>query len=400
MKLFLGLILAIFMLNGFSDLETKIDIQGADAETEEELETTEKVLSSNSTEGNLIVHFIDVGQGDAILIETDNKAAMIDFGDYLGDEVVPYLIEQGTDTLDLAVVTHPHADHIGQLDTLMYNISVEEVWMNGHVHDTQTFERAIDAILDSDAYYDEPRAGDTYELGDALIKVIHPVALSGDLNNDSIVLKVTFGDIKFLFTGDAEREAENEMMSRDFDLSADILKVGHHGSDTSSTVSFLDQVNPDVSVYMAGEGNSYGHPHADALSRIESVGSVIYGTDTHGHIIITTDGVTYEVETIEDSAPTSSSELPPEPETEDSDSESVEEIEEVSDTPAACEDWQVAINSASFEELQRIHQIGDDRAQQIIELRDFNSYSELTRIKGIGEVFVKEIEDQGIICFD
>lgn len=403
MKLFLGLILSTFLLIGCSDLEIITDIQGSNEGTEEELKTSEEVLSTNDTEGKLFVHFIDVGQGDAILLETGNYAAIIDTGDYQGDEIVPYLKEQGIDELDLAVITHPHADHIGQLDTLMYNIDVEEVWMNGHQHDTLTFERAIDAILATDSYYDEPRAGDTYELGDALITVLHPAELSGDLNNDSIVLKVEFGEVSFLFTGDAESAAEFEMVNSGYDLSADILKIGHHGSDTSSTASFLDQVNPDVAVYMAGAGNSYGHPHAGALSRIESVGSDIYGTDIHGHVIVTTDGLTYEIHTIEDSAPTSSSKAPPEPEIEEIVSEIDDDVEDVSETPASCEAWQVAINSASILDLQRIHQIAEERAVLIVaarEINKFSSYSDLTRVKGIGNVLAQEIEDQGIICFD
>ena len=403
MKLFLGLFLSTFLLIGCSDLEIMTDIQGDNEGTEEELKTTEEVLSSTDTEGKLIVHFIDVGQGDAILLETDNYAAMIDTVDYRGDEVVPYLIEHGIDALDLAIITHPHADHIGQLDTLMYNIDVEEVWMNGHQHDTQTFERVIDAILDTDAYYDEPRAGDTYELGDALITVLHPTVLSGDLNNDSIVLKVEFGEVSFLFAGDAESDAEFEMVNSGYDLSADIVKVGHHGSDTSSSASFLDQVNPDVAVYMAGIDNSYGHPHASALSRIESVGSDIYGTDIHGHVIVTTDGLTYEIHTIEDSAPTSASEAAPDPEIEEVVSTSDEDVEDVFETAASCEAWQVAINSASVLDLQRIHQIAEERAILIAEQRarsNFSSYSHLTRVKGIGNVLSQEIEAQGIICFD
>ncbi|QQK75854.1 MBL fold metallo-hydrolase [Salicibibacter cibarius] len=387
--------------------------ENGDEETSDEEESNEEEESAEEAEGDLTAHFIDVGQGDSILLEGPDFNILVDTGRHDRDEVVPYIEDQDIEQLDLVVGTHSHADHIGQLDRVMHNLDIDEVWMNGEEGTSDTFERALDAVLESDADYEEPDAGDTDEIGSAEIEVVHPQSLSGDPNDDSIVMSVSYGDTSFMLTGDAEEAAESEMVNSDHELDADILKVGHHGSDTSSTSSFLEEVSPETAVYQAGEGNSYGHPHDEAVDRITSMDIELYGTAEHGHVLITTDGDSYDVETVSDSEPTSSSE---EPETDaDSEDESSEEeeteeeesteedAEEETGSSEACEDGEVAINSASEEELQEIVEIGDDRAGQIIDLRDsqdFESYSDLTRIDGIADARADTIEEQGIICFD
>src|SRR5690606_4521212 len=152
-----------------------------------------------------------------------------------------------------------------------------------------------DAILASEAGYHEPRAGEVYTLGHLRIEVVHPQQVTGDFNNGSIVMRLVYGDVEVLLTGDAEASAEHEMIARGHDLSADILHVGHHGSSTSTSPEFLAAVNPKVAIYSAGKDNPYGHPHAEVIERLHRRGVKIYGTDLHGTIRVTTDGKSFEI---------------------------------------------------------------------------------------------------------
>ncbi len=248
--------------------------------------------------GELEVHFINVGQGDAILIKTSEQQILIDGGDR-GTTVINYLLDHGVSSLDLVIGTHPHADHIGGLINVMEAIPVGEIIDPGVVHTTKTFEDYLDIIDEKNIIFTEGRAGMTRDLGDgAQMKIVHPTSpSSADLNNASIVTRFTFGQVSFLFTGDAESEAENEMLNSGYILNSTILKVGHHGSSTSTTQAFLNAVNPEVAVIMCGLNNSYGHPHEETLNRLSLANVDIYRTDLHNNIIITTDGVTYDVKT-------------------------------------------------------------------------------------------------------
>jgi len=243
----------------------------------------------------LVVHFIDVGQGDAILLRGPDFSIMVDAGRHDRNEVLPYLLAQNVSYLDLLVGTHPHADHIGQFPQILENFEVGEVWMSGDVHTTRAFERAIDAILATDAKYREPRAGDEFTFGSARVNVVHPKETAGNLNNGSLVLRLSYGDISFLFAGDAEIQAEHEMITRAENLQAQILKIGHHGSQTSSTYEFLNEVRPEVAIYSAGRSNPYNHPHPDVINRLRAMGISVYGTDRNGTILVETDGEKFEV---------------------------------------------------------------------------------------------------------
>lgn len=252
--------------------------------------------TSLSPSGELTVHFIDVDQGDATLLEGPDFTVLIDAGRHDRTDVVPYLQAAGVDRLDLLVGTHPHADHIGQMDEVIAQFPVDEVWMSGATHTSKTFERVVDAILDSEATYYEPRAGETFQIGSLRLEVIHPEELPEDLNNGSIVIRAVYGQIVFLFTGDAEKEAEKEMLERGHVLNAHILHMGHHGSSTSSTPEFVEAVSPEVAIYSAGKDNEYGHPHQEVLQRLADLNIPVYGTDQHGTIRVVTDGSTYSVE--------------------------------------------------------------------------------------------------------
>ncbi|MCM3759808.1 MBL fold metallo-hydrolase [Alkalihalobacillus oceani] len=246
-------------------------------------------------EGDLIVTFFDVGQGDATLFQTEEATILIDAGRHDREEVVSLLEGRGVERIDLFIATHPHADHIGQADQVLDAFPVEEVWMSGDSHTTKTFERMVEALEASGADYYEPRAGEEFEVGPLLLEVLHPEELTGDLNNGSIAVKLHFGEVSFLMMGDAEAEAEEEIIARSAHLQSTILRLGHHGSSTSTTPAFLEAVNPEAGIYSAGRDNEYGHPHSEVVELFKEKAIPLFGTDQHGQIIVETDGTSYEI---------------------------------------------------------------------------------------------------------
>lgn len=244
----------------------------------------------------LTVHFIDVGQGDATLLEGPDFTILIDAGKHNRNDVVPYLESMGIKEIDLFIGTHPHADHIGQANQVMEAFEIKEVWLSGDTHTSKTFERTIDSILAKDIAYHEPRVGEKYEIGSLRLEVLNPVQLTGDFHEGCISVRAVYEDISFLFTGDAEEQTEAEMVERGYHLQANIYQLGHHGSSTSNTEAFLQAVNPEVAIYSAGKDNSYGHPHLEVMERLEEMQIPVYGTDVHGTILVVTDGKLYELQ--------------------------------------------------------------------------------------------------------
>lgn len=252
--------------------------------------------SSELINDQLKVHFIDVGQGDATLLMGPDFTVLVDAGRHDRNDVVPYLKEQNVQKIDLLIGTHPHADHIGQFPKILKNFLVNEVWLSGDLHTSRTFERAIDAILATSAKYHEPRANETFMVGSLKLDILHPSELTGDLNNGSITFRAIFREINFMFTGDAEFDAELEIVKSGQNLKSHILQIGHHGSKTSSSSQFLSKVSPEIAVYSAGLGNGYGHPHPEIIDKMDSLNIKMYGTDRNGTVILTTDGKTYNIE--------------------------------------------------------------------------------------------------------
>lgn len=280
-------------------IETLTEQTSTDAEVstlEEQGEPSGSVTVTPS--GELVAHFIDVGQGDAILIEAPGYAALIDGGPgAAGQAVCGYIKEQGIKSIDLVIATHPHEDHIGGLVDVLKEFPVKEVIDPAVIHTTKTYEDFLTIIDERDIKFTEGRADLTRDLGGtATLQILHPGSpSSSDLNNASIVTRIFFGKTSFLFTGDAESAAENEIIGRGYDLNSTILKVGHHGSKTSTTQAFLTAVDPQVAVVMCGDGNSYGHPHAETLAKLHDSKTDIYRTDTQGAIVIKTDGHSFTV---------------------------------------------------------------------------------------------------------
>jgi competence protein ComEC len=238
------------------------------------------------------VHFIDVGQGDSIFIETGRDSMLIDAGENnQGDTVLNYLKDQGVEKLDYIIGTHPHSDHIGGLDTVIRALPVETVIMPNVTHTTKTFEDVLNAMEEKGLKITEPAVGDRYTLGLASFQILAPNSASyEDLNNYSVGIKLTFGDTSFLLAGDAEKLSEDEMLKNGIDLSADVLKLGHHGSAYSSGSNFLDVVNPKYAVISVGKDNEYGHPHEETLQAMKDRGIKVYRTDLSGTIVFTSDG--------------------------------------------------------------------------------------------------------------
>lgn len=246
------------------------------------------------------VHFIDVGQADSALIKCNDETMLIDGGNVADSSlVVSYLMKAGVKELDYVVCTHAHEDHVGGLNGPLNKFTVTKAIYAPHTgSDSKCYNDFLKATARQGKHIETPVVGSTFSLGEAEVKVLGPVTENySDINNTSIVLKVTYGETSFLFTGDAEDEAEQDILNTNADLSANVLKVGHHGSNSSTKYHFLREIMPDIAVISCGKDNKYGHPDADTLSRLRDAGVKIYRTDMQGNIIISSDGKNLTVRT-------------------------------------------------------------------------------------------------------
>lgn len=265
----------------------------------------------NSDSAGMRVHFIDVGQGDSILVEAEEHYMLIDAGENDQEAVVlSYLKNAGVEKLDYVIGTHPHSDHIGSLDAVIRNFDVENVILPEKEYTTQTFEDLLDAIEAKEDKITYSNAGDEYALGKATFTIISQnIDYGDDINNWSVGIRLVFGDTSFVMCGDAETKAEEDMVKAVDDLSADVLKVGHHGSDTSTSDAFLNAVNPTYSVISVGADNDYDHPKEEILNKLINANIKIFRTD-EGTVIAESDGKTIKWNsvskvTVEEMKPTS-----------------------------------------------------------------------------------------------
>lgn len=266
--------------------------QAKTQQTEQQNETNKQ--NSIEINGNLSVHFIDVGQADSILIKTANNAMLIDAGNNAdGNQVVSYIRSQGISKLDYVIGTHPHEDHIGGMDNIINAFDIGKIIIPKAPSTTKTFADVLNAISSKGLKVTSPSPGTSYELGNAALNILAPNSTGyKDLNNNSVVVKLTYGNTSFMLTGDAEDVSESEILSKGYNLKADVLKIAHHGSTSSTTPNFLSAIKPKYAVISVGSGNSYGHPANSTISKLNNAGIQIFRTDELGTIIATSDGNT------------------------------------------------------------------------------------------------------------
>ncbi len=240
-------------------------------------------------EGNLSVSFIDVGQADSILIRNGNYNMLIDAGNNEdGEKLVNYFKSLGIEEFTYVFATHPHEDHIGGMDDIINNFKIDNYYMSNKLSTTKTFMDVLDALDGRNLKYTVPNKGDTLKLGDANIKVIYPGDDKSNINDSSIVLKITYGKNSFLLTGDATSNVERKIYNED--IKSDVLKVAHHGSSYSSTDVFLDRVKPYYAVISVGKNNIYNHPSNKTLEKLNKRNIKVYRTDLDGTIVFISDG--------------------------------------------------------------------------------------------------------------
>lgn len=252
-------------------------------------------------DGEMQITVIDVGNADSILVQSDGQAMLIDAGERGdGDEVLAALAQNGVTALNHVIATHADSDHIGGMKTVLEGVAVKNYIMSfmpeGYTPTTQTYINVLETIDAKDIPLTEAQAGTSFMLGEAKVEILGPAADFKENNDQSVICRITFGENAFLFMGDAEEDAEQALLSTRVDLSADVLKVGHHGSDTSTGEELLERVDPSVALITCGTGNSYGHPHEDLLRRLQDAGAQIYRSDVNGTITLHADGRTFTVD--------------------------------------------------------------------------------------------------------
>lgn len=257
-------------------------------------EFSNKNFTESHSDYPMSIHILNVGRADSIFIKCEDKNILIDAADKdLNDVVCNYLRRNNVKKLDLVVATHPHRDHIGQMSNVIDQFEIVRFIMPrlkyGVMSTTKTYEKLLKSLDSKHVSPQEPTPGTDFNVGNAKIEIFAPNAQYDKINNYSVVLKITYGNRKFLFTGDAETESEKDMIDAGFDLNSDVLKVGHHGSKTSTSQKFLDAVKPKYAIISVGPDQN-NLPKRETLNRLSKNGINTFRTDLNGNIVITTDG--------------------------------------------------------------------------------------------------------------
>lgn len=259
--------------------------------------TTNVKQTINESSSNLKIYFVDVGQADCILINDNNEYSLIDAGNNEdGEKLVKYFKDLGITKFKYVFGTHAHEDHIGGMDNIIENFQIEHFYMPDAITTTRTFEEVLDALEVKNIAFETPKEDENLTFSDTDFKVLHVGKNKKDLNDTSIVLKLTYKNTSYLFMGDATSSVEKDILDKD--IKSDVLKVGHHGSQYSSTISFLKKVSPKYAIIEVGKNNSYNHPKEVTLKKLEDLGTKIYRTDEDGTIILTSDGENMSFETV------------------------------------------------------------------------------------------------------
>lgn len=256
----------------------------------------EEVINT-SDNGILTVSFLDVGQADSILIAKDNEYMLIDAGNNEdGPKLVTYFKKLGITKFKIVIATHAHEDHIGGMDDIIENFTIDNFYMPDTITTTKTFEDVLDALEAKQIAFQTPKINEKLSFQDATLKIISIDSAANNLNDTSIVSRLKYGTTSFLFMGDASSKVESRLLSQE--IRSDVLKVGHHGSRYSTTLTFLEKVSPSYAVISTGKNNSYDHPHTEILNRLNKNNIKIYRTDEQGTIIAKSNGTIINFSTI------------------------------------------------------------------------------------------------------
>ncbi|WEG19235.1 S-layer homology domain-containing protein (plasmid) [Alkalihalophilus pseudofirmus] len=330
---------------------------------------------------DLEIHHLDVGQGDSTLIIAPNgRTILIDAGTQTaGQQVVSYLKQAGITTIDHLIITHAHADHVGGAVQVMSELQVNNVIDSGIPHTSQTYLNYLTYIDEHNIPFEVATVGDSINIDPSLDIIVVNSGEEGDsLNDASVSLHLTYDSFTYLITGDAEETAEHRIVEQ-FNVQSDVLRVGHHGSRTSTTPYFLTNVLPQTAIISVGEGNSYGHPHPEVLDRLKEAGVADIFTTIGGNVIVYSDGNGYTVDKQNGNGQPGSEPIIDDP---------------IDESPT----FPININTAGFEELQYITGVGDVIAQRIIDYRQangpFQAIAEIKNVSGIGDATFERMKDQ------
>ncbi len=253
-------------------------------------------IEENVNSNNLDIYVFDVGQADSILVSCNGKYMLIDAGNNAdGKLIVKELQDMGITTIDYLIGTHAHEDHIGGMDDVIDNFNIKNFYMPSKQYTSATYKSVVKSANNKNLKIVSPKIGDKFNLGNAVCEVMSIDNTADELNLTSIVIEVTHGENKFLFMGDAEIENEESRLWDD----VDVLKVGHHGSRTSTSEDFIEQTKPEVAIISLGKNNSYGHPHKEVKELLEEYDISIYRTDTEGTIHVVSDGEKYKIDSLD-----------------------------------------------------------------------------------------------------
>ncbi|KEI98430.1 hydrolase [Clostridium botulinum A2B3 87] len=250
-------------------------------------------VNTSNKSNELKVHYIDVGQGDSILVQTKDKNILIDAGTRKSsDSLISYLKKQHIKKLDYVIATHPHEDHIGGMPKVIEEFEISNFYAPKKTANTKIFKDMILQLKKKNLKINVAKKGISVDLSNnSSLDFLAPVKDNYENTNDSsAVVKLTHGNTKFLFTGDAEKTSEKDILNSNEDLSSNVLKVGHHGSHSSSSKEFLDKINPKIAIISCGKNNDYGHPHKETMKELNKRNIEVYRTDIDGNIVLTSDG--------------------------------------------------------------------------------------------------------------